>query len=389
MPPARCAVDPVVHLGGTDDAHCAGALAAQSGRYALCTCNDLIVLHDLIVGERGKPLPAPPPRGSPPPGYGGMGGDGRTDGGQHPHPPNAMDGSPGAVGVNGDVMIRGPTILTGTMVVGSADGIALSGGNIQRNLRSEGPVSTNAPVFVGGELFSGASVSGPFSIGTGLHLPASGIVGPNVISPTVIREDVTVASPCPCEDGPLFDIAKEVTAHAADNSNQAVSFTGLFADEVPDGQTFDWPCGSYYLPGIRSGEAAALEFRIHGHVAIFVDGEVRLGNDLAVTFDPGAELDLVVAGSLTAMGRVFGANTSPANLRLWIGSNTVRLGDQIQFGAVVYAPQAVFSAGISLQMNGSLFVQTVNATDDVNLFYDAAVAAGGESCGFAPPDLVE
>lgn len=390
LPPAECAVaNPVVHLGGTDNAHCAGALAAQFGRYALCSCNDLILLADLFVGELGKPRPVPPSRDSPQPSDGGTGGGPPANGGQHSHPPNAMDGSPGAVGVNGDVKVKGPTLLTGTMVVSSADGITLSGGNIQRNLRSEGSVSTDAPFSVGGDLFSGADVSGPFSIGTELHLPASGTVGPNVQSPGVIREEVTVDSPCRCEDGPLFDIAKEVTAHAADNANQTVSFTGLFADEVHDSQTFDWPCGSYYLPGIRSGEAASLEFRIHGHVAIFVDGDVRLGDDLVVTLDRGAELDLVVAGSFYMMGRIFGATKSPASFRLWVGSTTISLGDQIQFGAVVYAPQAVLSAGVSLTMNGSVFVQTVNAADDVNIYYDSNAAAGGAICGVAPPDPVE
>jgi hypothetical protein len=301
-----------------------------------------------------------------------------------------MDGSPGAVGVNGDVMIsRGPTILTGTMVVSSDDGITLSGGNIQRNLRSAGPVSTTSPTFVGGRLFSGGNVSGPVSIGTELHLPSSATVGTNVQSPSVIREDVTVAPPCRCKDGPLFAIAKEVKAHAADNANRAVSFTGLFADEVADSQTFDWPCGSYYLPGIRSGEAASLEFRVHGHVAIFVDGDVRLANDLAVTLDPGAELDLVVAGSFYSRGRLFGAPESPANLRLWVGSSNVSLGDQIQFDAVVYAPQADFAAGVSLTMHGSFFVQTVKAADDVNIFYDPRAATAGATCGVAPPDPVE
>jgi hypothetical protein len=82
---ATCAADPVVHLGGSDNAHCAGALAAQFGRYALCSCNDLIVVADLFVGELGRGRRPPPPGDAGRPSAdGGTGGDPHPDGGMHP-----------------------------------------------------------------------------------------------------------------------------------------------------------------------------------------------------------------------------------------------------------------------------------------------------------------
>jgi hypothetical protein len=330
----------------------------------------------------------PPSDAGRPSGNGGTGGDPHPDGGMPPRSTGASGGVPGAVGVNGDVKVRGPIDLAGALLVSSPDGITLTGGHVGGNVRSDGPVTTSSPAFVAGDMFSGGNVSGPFMIGGGLHLPATATVGPYVLAPTVTREEVTVPSPCGCQDDPLFDMAGEVTAHAAHNANESVPFTAMFADEIDESQTFDWPCGSFYLSAIRTGPAASLEFRVHGHVAIFVDGDVQLGNNLHVALDPGAELDLVVAGSFISTGRLFGEPNTPAKLRLWVASTTISVGDQMQFGAVVYAPRAVFSAGFSLQMNGSFFVQTVNAADDVNVFYDGMAAAGGQACGLAPPSPI-
>jgi hypothetical protein len=54
-------------------------------------------------------------------------------------------------------------------------------------------------------------------------------------------------------------------------------------------------------------------------------------------------------------------------VRIWIGSTTVALPDQIQVGALIYAPSAVLTAGAGLQTTGVLFVGTLSVDGDVRL----------------------
>ena len=352
---------PIVHLGGIDDASCAPALASRLSRYAVCTCQDLVVTGGLSVSSLpGSSLP-----------------------GTVPAPP-------GAVGMNGYALIWGPTNLSGALVVAGAEGVRIAGGSIAGNIHSGGGVATLAPVWVSGDVFSNGNLNGPYGIMGALHLPASATVDPAVGVSTIAREPVTVASPCPCGGPPSFDIAAAVAARGAKNANASLAFSSAFLDEIDSTQTFNWPCGEFYVAGLRTGPQAALEFRIHGQVGIFVDGDVRLGNNLNVTFDDDASsLDLVVAGSFFTTGRVFGSPMQPSRMRLWVGSTTVSLPDQIQFGAVVNAPLAVFSAGVGVTINGSLFVQRISAASDVNLLYDPGVAANGLNCGISAPPPVE
>ena len=72
-----------------------------------------------------------------------------------------------------------------------------------------------------------------------------------------------------------------------------------------------------------------------------------------------------------------------------MGSTTISLPDQVQFGAAVYAPDAVFSAGIGLTFSGTLFVDTLSVTGDVRVIYDPTAPQAGQSCGGATPAPVE
>lgn len=374
-----------IHLAGTDSAHCAGALAAQFGRYALCSCDDLTLTADLDVHDR----PPPPAAGLPPPGGAGASGHGGVS---IPNPgTKTSDAPPAAIGVSGDVTVWGGTSLNGSMIVSGGGGIKLNGGGVGGNMHSDGPIDTLLPALVGGDMYAAGNVMGPYSIAGTLHVQDSSIVGGSVMAPVVTRETVTIPTPCGCDKGPLFDIAAEVSARANDNVNDSVTFTDQFASEIDDSSaTFDWPCGEYYLPNLSTGQGTSMVFRIHGHVAIFVDGDVRLGGNLNVAFDDGADLDLVVAGSFYTVGQLFGESKSPSSLRLWVASSTVSLGNEIQFSAFVYAPSAVFTEGVGVTMGGSYIVQTLTAATeaDVDIYYDANAALGGQACGVAAPDVV-
>ncbi|MES1157735.1 MAG: hypothetical protein ABUL67_01425 [Haliangium ochraceum] len=362
---------PAIHLGGTDDSRCAGVLSARRGQYALCSCGDLVVTGALAVGN--TLLPARPPDPSAPP---------------RPPGPPPSPGPLGAVGVDGYLLALGPTLLEGSLIVAGDEGIRLDGGHLSRTTRSGGVIQTLKPMRAVLDVFAVGGMSGPYSVGGTLHVPAGALVAPEVMAALVTREPVTVSPPCQCGAADTVDVRAAVQERATINANASARFVRAFDSQVDSNHVFDWPCGEFHLPEIRTGPQSSLEFRIHGRVGIFVAGDVRLGNNLSVTLDPGSTLDLVVGGSFFTEGRVFGSPMSPAAVRLWVGSTTVSLPDQIQFGALVYAPQAVFSAGVGAIVYGNLFVQTLAVSADVKIRHDPDAALAGQTCGAAPPPAI-
>jgi hypothetical protein len=373
-PVAACvAPGPPIRIGGTDAQSCTGALSASFGRYALCSCNDLSLSGNLGVGGPSGPKG---PGGSPGPGA---------------PAPLAFKA---AVGTDGNLRVMGLTEVEGSLVT-AGTGLAtfVRGGHIQGNLRGGGSFTTMTTmgVWVSGEMSSAGDVSGLFKVVNGpLRVPAGAVVAPEVQSPGLSRQPVGVASPCGCGAASAIDLTAAVAERRTRNANATLSFSDqVLLGEIEDPVTLDIPCGEYYWPSLRAAESAAVELRVHGRAAIFVAGDAWFGNNFIVTLDEGAELDLVVAGSLFTRGLVFGSPSSPARMRLWIGGITASLPDQIQFGAAVYAPSAVFSAGPNLKFSGSLYVGTILVPGEVHISYDPMVTQSGALCGVAAPPPVE
>lgn len=329
---------PAIMLGVGDEARTAFALAADIGRHALCTCTSLTLSGALSVTPLFR-------HGIPPPG----------------EEPRA------GVGCDGDVSAEGPVFVEGSLEAAGAGGIDLGrGGHVAGDVRSGGPLVTAMPASVTGEAFAASDVFGQLTIEGPLHLPAGAVVGPGVIASAIVREPVSVSPPCDCQPGPLFDSTATVEARVADNDSGTLSFAIEDLASLDASRTVDVPCGEYYVDEIRS-TAADLELRVSGRAGIFVGGDVHVDGNLSVTLEPGAELDLVIAGSLFSTGRVLGAAGAAHHVRIWIGSTTVALPDQIQVGALIYAPSAVLTAGAGLQTTGVLFVGTLSVDGDVRL----------------------
>jgi len=378
---------PAIHLGGTGTASCAGVLAAQAARYALCSCKDVAVPGDLIVNSLGAP-------GRPTRPGGGTGAGGSR--GQGPWPAGIpMDGllPPAffaAVGTDGNFQTTGHGDVPGSLVVaGTGDVTIGTQGHVLGNARIAGNLRPKSSYWITGDGYVAGDVAGAVTVGGTMHTSAGSTIDSTVQARAAVREPVAVPPPCNCEAGPVFDVGDAVEARRNKNSNAQLTFSPGTLTDVPSPTTLDWPCGEYYLDTLRSSDAGALELRIHGHVGIFVGGDVRLANTFTVTLDDGASLDLVVAGSVYTTGRVFGSPSAPAEMRLWVGSSTVSLPDQIQFGAFVYAPDAVFSAGSGLTFTGSLFVDTLSVGGNLLLGFDPDLNGAGAECGFDPPDPVK
>lgn len=363
-------------------------MAARLGRYALCTCTDLNLTGDLSAKGPGTSRATG--------GVGGNAGTGGTAGFGDIGVPG-LGGPPGpsfgaAVGTDGNANIAGPVEIGGSFIAAGGRNVTFSRGmSVRGNLRGGGDLTAYSRMqfFVAGDAYAGGDVLGNFVVGGALHIPANASIGKETQIQNVINEDVRVAPPCNCGAGPFFDFGSTIASRAITNDNSSLTFPIASLTDESAPQTLDWPCGEYYLSEILTRTEAALEFRIHGRVGIFVAGDVRLGSILHVTLDPGAELDLVVGGSFFTNNRVFGSPQQPAGTRLWVGGTTVSLQTQVQLGALVYAPAAVFSAGVGLTFSGSLFVGTLSVAGDVRITYDPAALQAGQSCGFPPPGPIE
>jgi len=375
-------------------AACAGALAARAARFALCACGDLVLTGNFIVNSIGAPVRGPGGAGATPPPGAGLGQPPATSGSPWPGglPVNGLLPRSffAAVGTDGDLQVSGHGDVPGTLVIAGGGDVQLGReGHVLGNAHVAGGLRPGIAYWISNDGDVGGDVIGHLVVGGALHTPVGATLAPEVQAGAIVREAVTVAPPCDCAAGPAFDVAATVEARRIRNANPSLSFSEDILDDVESAQTLDWPCGEYYLATLRSGSGGALELRIHGHVGIFVAGDVRLGDNLTVTLDAGATLDLVVAGSFYTTGRVFGSPASPAGTRLWVGSTTVSLPDQVQFGAFVHAPAAVFSAGAGMTFSGSLFVGTLSVAGDVRLGYDPALLQEGAACGAAAPAPVE
>lgn len=76
-------------------------------------------------------------------------------------------------------------------------------------------------------------------------------------------------------------------------------------------------------------------------MVLYVDGDMSATSGLNINLDPGAELNLFVAGSLTTQGAAnFGSEATPSKVRTYVGGNRhVGLGSATTFGGNLYAPQ--------------------------------------------------
>jgi hypothetical protein len=375
---AACvAPGPIVRLGGADAGRsaCAGALAAQTARYALCSCKDVVLTGNIIVNPFGSPMP---PEEGPWPGG-------------HPIDGLLPRSFFAALGTDENWQVSGHADIPGTLVVaGTGEAQFSRPSHVLGNARFAGALLPASALWISGDAFADGDVTGGVAVDGTLHVPAAATVAASVSARAITREPVAaVAPPCDCAAGHVLDVATEVFARRTNNANAFLpTSTDVLADVVTS-QSLTWPCGEYYLDTLRTEVGGALVLVIRGHVGIFVAGDVNLNDTFTVMLDEGATLDLFVAGSLFTTGQVFGSQTSPAHVRLWVGGPTVSLPAHSQFGAFVYAPGAVFSAGADLTFSGSLFVNKLSVIGDVHIDYDRALTLAGDECGVPAPAAVE
>ncbi len=340
---------------------CAGALAASLMRYAVCSCAPLVLTHGLLT-EGGGPGPKPMP-------------------GMPPMAPIA------AVGTDGYVQISGPVQVAGSLEAAGFDGALFDRTSaVLGTLRSAGPIGSNQYLSIDGDAYAGGDVIGRIDIGGVLHLETDANVSFMVNASGEVREPIKVAPPCNCAAGSPIDVPGLIAMRAQQNDDARIGLApGAFAT-AGGPTTLELPCGEYYLDSMHSG-SAELVLGVHGHVALFIGGDVNLANGLRVVLDPAAELDLVVGGNVTVQAGIVGASAA-ASVRVWLGSSAVKIFGGVNLSALIYAPSAVVTSESDLVVTGALFVRQLAVDGDVAVHYDATALEGGVACGAPSQDPV-
>lgn len=347
--------EPTRFAGGGGE--CAGAIAARHHRHALCTCSTL-ALAGLATDSFDSTGLTPP---------------GRTA---------------AAVGVGETFSATGTIDVGGALHVPELDSSFAAQVRVAESLRASSSFRLSAgDATVSGDAFIDGDVGGAIAIAGALHVPPSAIVGPGVTAASVVREELGLDEPCDCDAARAVDVDAEVAAVAVSNDNRRI---GLDADALMDDQmrAVDLPCGKFYLTGIDRD--LELELRVHGRVVVAVTADVVLRAPLRVTLDPGAELDMLIGGTLIVVGaHVVGNSQAPARTRLWIaGGVSVTLAAGMTLGAILSAPNARLTAQGVVTVHGSMLVDRFEGLAMATWHYDRAILSAGVVCGVAATTAV-
>ncbi len=285
-----------------------------------------------------------------------------------------------AVGINGDLDSSAKLSLGGALHIAGAGGAVVGPLELRESLRVGGPLTTTASEnSIGTDAYVAGNITGKVDINGTLHVPAGATVGPAVTATMTVREPVSVPAPCDCSPQ-LASIAQEVAGLSTVNDNAAggLAPNRLQASDAP--VALDIPCGRFFLSAINTKADVALT--VHGRALIAVMGDLTARGGFTITLDPGAEVDLLVMGTLSvAGGGLFGNKSAPSRVRIWIASDKVLLDNSPIVGAVIHAPVAAVSAPQGFELYGSLLSRSLTFGGGLNVHYDRAILTGGVVCG--------
>jgi hypothetical protein len=349
-------------VSGQRQEACAGWIARRAFSHAICSCGDL----DILAVLASSPL------------------DSSVAG-------EVEDRRGAAIGANGNygggeyVRIDGSFTVSGTAAVASRGGIDVAG-----DLRLSAPVDAAGPLFVGRDawLLEAASSMSLITVRRDLHLGPSGSIaaaGAAIALGKTSRESFEIAPPCECANEALVDIDGVVGQGMTQNDNGRIGLALDALSNVASPRQLTLSCGRFALQGI-SGEAE-IALRIVGRVILVVDGDVEAGRKFSLELEPGAALDLFLAGSLSISGEsLIGDNARPAATRVYVlGAGDIELPGTARFSANLYAPHAQVTVLARGDVYGAAFGAAVSSLGSLLAHYDRAVLQADADCAIAPP----
>ncbi len=325
-PSCASAGDPT--LGVDAGASCTGALAAETFTYGLCACTTLEDSESLTTDGFDATKGAPD---------GGLGANVGANTSVSWSTASSIGGTlwtPGNVTASSASTVRGDLHLGGT-------------------LSASGTFTVNGNAFVEKTLPSAAKVKG------------------------TTTKIASLASPCNCSN--IVPVAAITAAHRAPNNDDAtigLSPSALVGNNPP---RVDLPCGNYYLSQISA--SLPLTIAVHGHTALYVDGNLQAAQALSFLVDPTATLDLFVAGTFVASQTLtLGSTANPAHCRAFVAGAKFTVSEALTFGCNLYAPSALVTLANSSTLYGSLLANAVHASGNAAVHYDTSVLNAASEC---------
>lgn len=338
---------PPILVGNTDI--CAVAVAATPFHNALCSCGSLITSANLFTDSFDSSL--------------------------GPYQPGGIGGS---VGINGEFDSRGDTTIGGSLVVAGANG--LIGGKtvaVGGEMLVAGDVGrVRTAVTVGGDAKVGGNIDvASLQVSNTLTQPAGKtltVAGTNTEG-AIAQGPVSVAPPCGCDSADLVDIDGYVQAHATNNDDADIGLDPTILDGFTNPQTLTLPCGRFYLTSINGDGGVTITAT--GRTALFVGNGINLQHPLTLQTQGRGEIDLFVSKSIQVSGVMhFGSAAAPARVRVYLGgSGTLGMSASSVFAGNLYAPKVVVSLAAGMELYGSMFVGTLQASAPVTIHYDRHV----------------
>jgi hypothetical protein len=335
---------------------CTGNLAQVTFRWALCSCS--------TIGENGVL---------------------DTDSFDSAVGPYVDGGLGGGVGANDAMTLNGAVGVGGSLWTASTSTLDLNGvSGVGLELHADGPLQANGVFDIGSNAFVNGDVTayGVMTIGGALYVPSSATVGTLVSSKGTIVGPVTVPDPCDCAANQLIDVAAIVASGQASNDDTIIGLDPNVFVNGTGALRLDLPCGRYYLAAITFDGTATIA--VHGHVALFVGGDIDPNGGLEITIDPQATLDLFIGGNLEFNGvDSFGSTLVPAQSRIYVAGSQVQFnGDQLLAGNF-YLPYAQLAPNGNLDVFGSMFTGGYQDNGPTWVHYDSAILSAGAECGDA------
>jgi hypothetical protein len=352
-PPAGTCVGggPPIDLGGPKGPKCAGGVAKTTFTWAVCSCKDVTTSSKLITD-----------------------GFDSSKGGYKP-------GDIGAgVGLDGNFAASSVVDVGGTLWSSAAGGVhATSDVNVAYELHAGGPLASARFGVAAESWINGSATGGPFTFGKLVHLPV-GATAAGVPASQLVHEPITVPPPCACGASELLPIAAIVVAHKTANDDALIGLAPDLLSKPGAPQRVDLPCGQFYLDAIDV--TTPLSIVAHGRTALYVGGDVHSGSALTITLDPGAELDLVIGGTITTSAALtIGSPNYPAMSRTYVGGaqELVLTSDSV-LATNLYAPLARTRFTSNTTVFGSVFSGDFVAESEFTVHYDRHVVALGGDC---------
>ncbi len=360
-----CAGDgpPIIatNRGGTRVDVCTGEIAQTTFRFAICSCESPVGTSELFTDAFDSSLGTYTP--------GGRGGAFGTNASYTATSRWLIGGAVFAAGT-GQVTTTGEQTYLGELHV-AAD----------LNVNT---MSVDRDAFVGGSI-----TASELDIAGALHQSAGANQTGDITAMSVIREPVVVPQPCGCEPNQLVDIDGFIEAGRTRNDNAEVGLSPEVLSDINTSTVVTLPCGRFYLSEITG--TADITVRITGRTALFVGGDFRTTQRLRLELAPGAEVDVFVAGSFIATGRLeLGSRDAPSKARLYVGGEeTIVLTAQALVAGNIYAPRAQVTITGALEVFGSLFARKLTFTQALRVHYDRSILTAGDECsptGTEPTD---